>query len=108
MNAEVANLIRSAHAAGKPLALVCIAPVIAAKVLGSASIGVKLTIGTDEQTAGALEQMGAAHHNCPTTEACVDAENKVITSPAYMTAGGIAEVYAGVKATVAELLRMAG
>ncbi len=38
---EVARVLKEFHGAGKPLALCCIAPVVAAKVLGE----VKLTMG---------------------------------------------------------------
>ena len=35
VNPEVARVIKEFHAAGKPMALCCIAPILAAKVLGS-------------------------------------------------------------------------
>lgn len=107
VNPEVSRIIKIAHDAGKPLAFICIAPVIAAKVLGE-EVGAKLTIGNDEATAGAIIVMGGKHVECPTTEAVVDYENKIISTPAYMTATGIAEVYEGVKKTVDALLNMAG
>lgn len=105
VNADVARVIREAHAAGKPLAFVCIAPVIAAKVLGSAT-GAKLTIGTDAGTARAINAMGGSHVECPVREAVVDEQHKIISTPAYMTANSIAEVYEGVSATVRSLLNM--
>jgi len=44
-----------------------------------------LTIGTDEGTAGALEQLGAKHQNCPTTEFVIDVDQKIVTTPAYIS-----------------------
>lgn len=35
VNPEVERVIKEFHAAGKPIALCCIAPILAAKVLGS-------------------------------------------------------------------------
>ena len=35
VNLDVARVIKEFHAAGKPMALCCIAPILAAKVLGS-------------------------------------------------------------------------
>lgn len=55
---EVARVIRDFHSAKKPLGFICIAPVIAAKVLGSHNV--ELTIGADKSTAVALSAMGAA------------------------------------------------
>jgi enhancing lycopene biosynthesis protein 2 len=104
---DVERIVTEAHAAGKPLAFVCIAPVIAAKVLGKAG-GAKLTIGDDPDTAGAINAMGGTHVECPVTEAVVDPENKIVSTPAYMKAQSIAEVYEGVKLTVTELLKLIG
>ncbi len=102
---EVERLIREVHGQGKPVAAVCIAPAILARVLGDESPA--LTIGTDEETAGALEAMGAAHQACPVREAVVDRERKLITTPAYMLAERISEAADGIERTVRELLAMA-
>ncbi len=102
---EVERLVREVHGQGKPVAAVCIAPAILARVLGDESPA--LTIGTDEGTAGALEAMGATHQACPVTEAVVDRERKLITTPAYMLAQRISEAAAGIEKTVHELLAMA-
>jgi enhancing lycopene biosynthesis protein 2 len=104
---DVARVIKEAHAARKVLAFVCIAPVIAAKVLGK-QVGPKLTIGDDRETAEAINAMGAQHVVCPVREALVDKEQRVISTPAYMKANSVAEVYAGVTNTVAEMLKMIG
>jgi len=104
---DVARLIKEAHAAHKVLAFVCIAPVIAAKVLGK-QVGPQLTIGDDRETAEAINAMGAKHVVCPVQEALVDKEQRVISTPAYMKANSIAEVYAGVSNTVNEMLKMIG
>jgi len=101
----VAALVREVHAQGKPIAAVCIAPAVLAKVLGSE--GPELTIGTDVGTAGALESMGASHVACPVTEFVVDRERKLVTSPAYMLAGRISEAAEGIEKTVEALLDMA-
>jgi len=106
VNSDVARVVKEAHAAGKPLAFVCIAPVVAAKVLGST--GAKLTIGNDAGTAGAINAMGGTHVECPVRETVVDVENKIITTPAYMLAQNVGEVYDGVTKTVQGLLKMVG
>lgn len=106
VNPDVARLVKEAHAAGKPLAFVCIAPVVAAKVLGST--GAKLTIGNDAATAGAINAMGASHVECPVRETVIDPENKIISNPAYMLAKNVGEIYDGVTNTVQGLLKMVG
>ena len=67
----------------------------------------KLTIGSDEGTAQALEQMGTEHVSCPVTEFVVDWENKIVSTPAYMLAGRISEAAEGIEKTVKALLEMA-
>ena len=101
----VAALVREVHAQGKPIAAVCIAPALLAKVLGSE--GPNLTIGNDAGTAGAMESLGANHVACPVTEFVVDRDRKLITSPAYMLAGRISEAAEGIEKTVEALMEMA-
>jgi enhancing lycopene biosynthesis protein 2 len=101
----VAALVREVHAQGKPVAAVCIAPALLAKVLGSE--GPELTIGNDAGTAGAMETLGATHIECPVTEFVVDRDRKLVTSPAYMLAQNISEAAEGITKTVDAMLEMA-
>lgn len=101
---EVARVVRAVHAAGKPVGAICIAPVILAKLLGAEKP--KLTIGTDPGTAAAVEKMGGEHVSCGGGRAVVDAERRLVTSPAYMLDSPISEVSAGIERLVAELLGM--
>ncbi|HKL48645.1 MAG TPA: isoprenoid biosynthesis glyoxalase ElbB [Desulfuromonadales bacterium] len=106
VNEDVARLIRSMHGAKKPIAAVCIAPVLVSSILGDEKIPHKLTIGSDEDTAKALEDMGSNHLVCPVREFVVDEENLLISSPAYMLAGNVAEAADGIERTVEALLEM--
>lgn len=103
---EVSRLVKEIVAAKKPLAAVCIAPALLARVLGTERPGHSLTIGTDPGTAGALQAMGATHVSCPVTEFVVDEKNKLISSPAYMLAGRISEAATGIEKTVKALVAM--
>ncbi len=105
VNPEVARLVREVHAAGKPVAAICIAPALLAKVFGDESP--ELTIGNDTGTAEALESLGAKHIECSAREFVVDRKRKLITSPAYMSAGGLAELAEGIEKTVDALLELA-
>lgn len=105
VNPDVVKIIQNTVAAKKPLAAICIAPALIAKVLGQSN-SPALTIGTDEGTAGALNAMGARHVDCPVREFVVDEENKIISSPAYMLAGNISEAAEGIEKTVQTLIKM--
>lgn len=103
---EVARLVREIVQAKKPLAAICIAPAMVSKVLGNEKLAHKLTIGTDEETGAALQQMGSEHVSCPVREFVVDRENKIVSTPAYMLAGRISEAAEGIEKTVKTLLEM--
>ncbi len=92
------------HQAGKPIGLICIAPVMAAAICG---VGVKTTIGNDEDTVAAVTATGAVHITCSVHEICIDRDNKLVTTPAYMLANSIAEANNGISQLVDEVLAMA-
>ena len=101
---DVARVVRAVHASGKPVGAVCIAPVILARLLGGEKP--KLTIGTDPGTAAAIGKMGGEHVSCGGGGAVVDAERRLVTTPAYMLDSPISEVSAGIEKLVGELLSM--
>mgnify|MGYP005839103935 CR=1 FL=1 len=101
---EVARVVGGAHAAGKPIGAICIAPALVAKLLASEHPTV--TIGTDKATSQALEGMGACHQDCPVEDVVVDEKNRVVTTPAYMLAESVAQAAAGIEKLVAEVLRL--
>jgi enhancing lycopene biosynthesis protein 2 len=99
----VEALLRGAHEAGRPVGLICIAPAVGARLFPD----VELTIGSDPDTAGALEQMGAHHKTCAVESFVCDERAKVVSCPAYMLGPGIKDVAAGIEKLVAEVLRLA-
>jgi len=109
---EVSRIISSFHAAGKPLALCCIAPILAAKVLGDC--GPTLTLGNcgsedNWPYQGAIEaakSFGANMELKEVEEVCVDVVNKIVTTPAFMYNGQFHQIQDGVSAMVKELLEM--
>jgi len=106
VNPEVARLVRDTINAHKPLAAICIAPAVIARVLGKEKVPHQLTIGNDSDTASALESMGASHVDCPVENFVIDKENKLVTSPAYMLAGRISEAAEGIEKTVKTLIEL--
>jgi enhancing lycopene biosynthesis protein 2 len=94
--------------AGKPIAALCIAPPILAKLMQKRGVtGAKVTIGNDPSTAIHIEALGQTHVNASATDVVVDTENKLVTSPAYMLAGNIAELFEGIDKAVGALLELA-
>jgi len=103
VQADFLSFARAFHQAGKPIGLICIAPVMAAAICGE---GTQCTIGDDADTAAAINAMGAQHVECPVTEARVDAQKKMVTTPAYMLAGSVSEAYSGISQCVKDVLAL--
>lgn len=106
IDADIDRVLKEAHAAKKPIGAICIAPVVVARSLG-ADHHPLLTIGTDAGTAKDLEKLGARHRNAPVREIVVDDVNRVVSTPAYMCAQRIDEVWDGVSKLVNKVLSMA-
>ena len=107
VNPEVEAFLRAAHQMRKPIAAMCIAPVLLARVFGSGGRPA-LTIGNDPATAALVEAMGARHVDCAPTGIVVDEQARLVTTPAYMLAGDIGQVFESGAAVVKKLLTMCG
>lgn len=103
VQADVLSATQAFVKAGKPVGLMCIAPALAAKIFGA---GVICTIGKDHDTAAALVQMGAEHHECEVSDIVEDAQHKLVTTPAYMLAQSISEAAAGINKLVDRVLEL--
>lgn len=106
VNPDVKELVLSMNKAGKPIGAMCIAPALLAKVFEDSDVKPTLTIGTDKQTAEAIEKMGAIHNDCSVDDIVVDYDNRIVTTPAYMLAKGISEAGTGIERLVEEVLAM--
>lgn len=106
INAEVKRLVLEMRQADKPIAAICIAPVLLAGILGEEKPVCRMTIGSDEETASALTKMGVEHVDCPVSEIVVDQERKLVTTPAYMLARGIAEAAVGIEKAISRLIEL--
>ena len=101
---QAGRVISEFHQARKPIGVICIAPVVAAKVLGDH--GVELTIGNDVEIAQAIEKMGAVHIQKNVDEIHFDIANRVVSTPAYMLGQNIAEVEAGIFKLVRKIIEL--
>ncbi|KAK6296559.1 hypothetical protein J4Q44_G00327010 [Coregonus suidteri] len=108
---QVEELIKGFHGVGKPLAMCCISPVLAARALP----GCEITVGQDKecerwpyaQTATAMTELGCKHVNKNVGEVHIDVKNKLVTTSAFMCNAPIHEVFDGVGVMVTELLKLA-
>lgn len=104
VEAATLKFARAMYDAKKPLGFACISPVLAAKICDA---GVRLTSGEDVEIAGKLEEMGAVVEACSADNIIVDAEHKIVSTPAYMLGKGPAEIYQGIEQMVRHILLIA-
>ncbi len=90
---DVERAIIDTYKMHKPILAMCIAPMVLAKVLGT--YGVRLTLGQPCPPADVARQLGAEVENCNATDVCIDREHNVYTTPAYMVATRISEIFEG-------------
>lgn len=106
VNPEAERVIKEFYAQEKPIAAICIAPALVAKVLGDK--GVTVTIGDDKDTAAEIKKTGTHHENCAVTDFITDREHRVVTTPAYMyNDAKPAEIFTGIRKAIRELIEMA-
>jgi enhancing lycopene biosynthesis protein 2 len=103
---DVERAIKEFYAEQKPIAAICIAPALIAKVLGPKNVTV--TIGNDSNTAAEIEKAGAIHEVCAVDDFVTDRDHRVITTPAYMYADAQPfEVFNGIRKAMQEFVEMA-
>jgi len=109
---EVARVISEFHGEKKPMAFCCIAPILVALVLGKAGTKVKLTLGKKGDkwpyggTIDKVTEWGCECVEMDVGEVCVDGENKIVSSPAFMYDGAFHEIQDGVSKMIDELMKI--
>ena len=104
---DVERVIREFHTAKKGIGLICIAPVLAARVLGARmnGPGCKVTIGTSDEVAGKIAEMGSTNVPKGVSEAYLDDKNRVYSTPAYMCDAKPHEVFEGIGRLIDLMMR---
>lgn len=103
LDPQLVSLSQAMSAAGKPQGFICIAPAMLPQLV---SAPLRLTIGTDSDTAEIIESMGATHIPCPVDDIVVDEAHKIVTTPAYMLAQSIDEAATGIEKLVTRVLEL--
>ncbi len=99
VDTDVERVVKDFHNSKKPIAALCIAPVIISKVLGA-----EVTIGNDKETANIIEHVGGKHIIKDYHEIAIDTKNLIVTNPCYMIADDIYKVWLGAEASIEALL----
>jgi len=104
---EVARLLKAMLARRRPMGFICLAPILAARVLGP-SAGVRITLGTKASAESKhAAVMGADVRPCPVREILVDQKNRVVSTPAYMVDDvRLSEVAMGIERLVRQVVAL--
>lgn len=105
VHAEVKRVIEEFYKDEKPIAAVCIAPVLLAKVLGSK--GITITLGNDKEVMAEVKKTGVTVQECPANDYITDRDHRIITSPAFMYDTTYDQVFEGLQGLTKELVEMA-
>jgi len=100
---DVTRLVGEMREANKPVGFICISPTIAAKLLP----GVHVTMGAACDATEAAEALGATHEVTDVSGTVIDADQKVVSTGAYMMGPWIADVAKGIDKLVSEVLELA-
>ncbi|MBF0444879.1 MAG: isoprenoid biosynthesis glyoxalase ElbB [Magnetococcales bacterium] len=104
VNPDLIHLVRAMHKAKKPIGAICISPAVLSKILFNR--GVTLTIGSDSDTASAIQAMGNKHELSSADNIVIDEENRIVSTAAYMCAVSIGEAGLGIEKLVGHIMGM--
>jgi enhancing lycopene biosynthesis protein 2 len=108
---EVKLLLINMINVGKPIAALCVSPVVLAKAFEDSTIKPNLTIGSDQEASpydisgfsGGLEKTGMHTEMKTIREILVDRENKIVTAPCYMMEANILDIRKNVRSAIEAL-----
>lgn len=112
---EVKLLLVNMHNVGKPIAALCVSPVVVAKAFEDVAINLNMTIGSDKAKSPydiksfnqGIETTGASAEMKTIEEILIDENNKIVTAPCYMMDASILDIRNNVKQAVEALVEMA-
>tara|TARA_Y100001970_G_C14208733_1_gene845641 strand:- start:1114 stop:1776 length:663 start_codon:yes stop_codon:yes gene_type:complete len=103
---DVQRLVVEILEANKPLGAICIAPVMVAKALEYLGRTGTVTGGSNENMNNDIKAMGINTIEIGAEDIVVDQENKIVTTPAYVEAKSISEVFRGIEKLVKKVLEL--
>ncbi|MBR3661938.1 MAG: isoprenoid biosynthesis glyoxalase ElbB [Alphaproteobacteria bacterium] len=104
INSEIKRAVLESHRQKKVIGAMCIAPTLIALLLAPEKV--IFTLGAESPNTRELETLGAVHKETSATGVCVDTKNLVCSTPAYMLATDITEVFTGAENMVAKMLEL--
>ena len=115
VESETKRLIQAMVQAKKPIASLCVSPVVIARALQDSGIKTKLTLGTTEASSpydiegfhAGVASVGVEPVVCALGDIVVDEENLIVTSPCYMMDASVSQIYDGIYKACEALVNLA-
>ncbi|MBR1825018.1 MAG: isoprenoid biosynthesis glyoxalase ElbB [Alphaproteobacteria bacterium] len=104
INTSIRSVIRKCHDKKLVIGAMCIAPAMVAVALADKKI--HFTLGAGGATAEKLEKLGVVHEEVGVTDVCIDRENRVCTTPAYMLATNMTDVCQGAQNLIGAMCQL--
>lgn len=103
---DLSAILNQFHNEKKPIGALCIAPAVVGLAFKNKNFS--MTLGQAGEAAAELEKLGHKHVVKSASEAHIDSENKIVTTPAYMIdEAPLSEIFKGVTSLVNEVIRLA-
>ncbi len=102
---QVKDLVVQVHTLGKPIAFLCITPILCAKLFGAEKV--RLTVGGAGGVADVVKGFGAVHVEATARDIVTDEKARIVSSPAYMVGPSISAVGEGIGKAIDKVLEMA-
>lgn len=111
---EVKLLLVNCINAGKPIASLCVSPILIAKALAESDLHAHLTMGSNDNASPysisefheGLESLGAIAVDKKLGEVEIDCELKIVTAPCYMMNATILEIRKNIQVAVEALIKL--
>lgn len=108
---EVKLLLVNLINIGKPIAALCVSPVVLSKALEDSNLSPKMTIGTDSEKSpydiagfsAGLNKVGTVTEMKSVREILIDSENKIVTAPCYMMDASILDIRKNIRSAIEAL-----
>ena len=105
---EVKLLLVNLNNIGKPIAALCVSPIVLSKALQGSNVYAEMTIGTDKEASpydiqsfsNGLEKCGTNTTMKSIREINIDKKNKIVTAPCYMMNATILDIRKNIQSAV--------
>lgn len=111
---EVKLLLVNLMNVGKPIAALCVSPVVVAKAMEGSAFELQMTLGSTKEESPydiasfhqGLEKTGVLPTEKTVSEILIDTKNKIVTAPCYMMEANLLEIRKNIQQAIQALISL--